>query len=638
MPLSVSLRRRPTFVVCVFVALMSASVLGLLTWKSIAGRDATLSRNEAEIKNLAHSLAEHATHTIKAPDTAMSGMADLLKYQNPLPERFNAYLAGTVRSLPQIREIGVLTKAGDWRYSSLEHLPTHNNADREYFRYHRDNANPALLISGPMTSRVTGRPTLLLSRRISDPKGDFAGVLVAAIDYEYFAKFYSSFAVGAQGGISLIKGDGTVLVRWPSVANGKTVADTELFRTRLKESPTGFYKLVSPFDDVSKYFGYEQTPEYTMVVTVARSEAEVLKTWLSDLKWELIVAALLLATIAGMAVLLGSQFAFRTRLERSLREREQALRERERRYRLLADNSADIVILLDRQGRLQFVSQSVKASLGYAEEDLVGRSCLDVVHEEDQEKVMNANAGLTDPEVSRSVAFRTRRQDGSFVWLEANFKLAQGSCSDGREIVGVLRDVTQRKKLEDELSNANMRLTQLATTDGLTRLANRRSFDAFMRKAYDDHPVVSVLLIDIDHFKGFNDALGHQAGDFCLQRIAQAIGSTTDNTDGLSARYGGEEFAVVLPGVPEEGAVLVANSLRLMVRKLGIQHPRASRGYVTVSIGVAAKGAHTTDEVTVIRDADIALYHAKELGRNCTVASSSLSQARDGSASLAPAS
>jgi diguanylate cyclase (GGDEF)-like protein/PAS domain S-box-containing protein len=623
MPLSAS-SRRPTALICAFVALTAACVLGLLAWKSINSRDATLSRNEADIQNLAHSLAQHATHTFKAPDIAMSGMADLLKFQNPLPERFNAYLANTVRSLPQLREMGVLNAAGSWRYSSLDQLPTHNNADRDYFVRHRENADPGLLVSGPMTSRVTGRPTLLLSRRISDPKGEFAGVLVAAIDYESFSKFYSSFDIGSQGSICLISGNGTILIRWPSATN-RSVSDTDLFQKHLKESPVGFYRIVSPFDGVAKYFGYEVTPEYAMVVTVARSEEDVLGSWRADLKRDVAVAALLMAVIAGMAWLLASQFGVRMRLAR--------------RYRLLAENSADIVILLDRQGRLQYVSHSAKASLGYAENELIGRSCLDVVHDDDKQKVVGANAGLTDPSVSRSVVFRTKCKDGKLVWLEANFKLADEDSSDGaREIVGVLRDVTKRKQLEDELSEANSRLSRLATTDGLTRLANRRHFDIFVREAYNAHAVLSVLLIDIDHFKGFNDALGHQAGDACLQRIAQVIDGSTSDTSGLSARYGGEEFAIVLPGVPEEGAVLVANALRLMVRQLGIQHPRASRGYVSVSIGIAAKAATTIDEVTLIRDADIALYNAKELGRNCTVASSSLSATRGTAAPLVPAS
>lgn len=133
-----------------------------------------------------------------------------------------------------------------------------------------------------------------------------------------------------------------------------------------------------------------------------------------------------------------------------------------------------------------------------------------------------------------------------------------------------------------------------------------------------------MLLIDIDHFKGFNDALGHQAGDGCLQRIAEVIGSATTNTGGLSARYGGEEFAVVLPGVTEERAVKVANAIRMLVTRLEIYHPRSLRKYVTISVGVAGKSDATAGELALTREADIALYYAKEQGRDTAIASSKL--------------
>ncbi|UPK30911.1 GGDEF domain-containing protein [Bradyrhizobium sp. 195] len=123
----------------------------------------------------------------------------------------------------------------------------------------------------------------------------------------------------------------------------------------------------------------------------------------------------------------------------------------------------------------------------------------------------------------------------------------------------MLRDVAEQIWLEQESSSANLKLAQLATTDGLTRLANRRSLDAFLRERTPSSGF-SVLLIDIDHFKGFNDALSHQAGDSCLKQIAEVIGSATKDTGGLSARYGGEEFAVVLPGVNEARAVRVADA------------------------------------------------------------------------------
>ena len=143
-------------------------------------------------------------------------------------------------------------------------------------------------------------------------------------------------------------------------------------------------------------------------------------------------------------------------------------------------------------------------------------------------------------------------------------------------------------------------------------------------------------MLDIDHFKLFNDAMGHQAGDACIRKIAEAVGSATSGTASLAARYGGEEFALVLPDVSEDQAVRIAESLRLMVRKLDIRHPVAPRGYVTVSIGVATKTGVMANETTIIGDADIALYYAKKKGRNCTVASSGIPNPADYSVSLVP--
>ncbi|TYO64256.1 diguanylate cyclase [Bradyrhizobium hipponense] len=624
-----SIHRKPHVVVGTFLALMLACVLGLIVWKASVARDATLSRAQEDLKNLTRSLAEHAAHAFKAPDVAMAGMADLLKFQNPLPERFNAYLVAATRSMPQIREIGVLNTEGNWRYGSFAALPSHNSADRPYFAYHRDNPSPKMLISGPITLRTSGRPSIILSRRISTSSGDFGGVLIAAIDRDYFGEFYRAFEVGSHGGISLLSTDGTLLARWPVADTGQKIADTSLFQERLSKSRAGSYKVKSPFDGLSKYIAYEQSTEYPVVVTVARAEDDVLASWRTDLVSDALVAGLLAAIIVAIAALLSSQFRFRTRLEQSLREREA-------RFRLLADNIADIVIVMDRKGYLRYVSPSVVTVLGKTEDDFLRRLCFEVVHEDDREKVLAAGSELQGPMASRSVRFRVQRGDGATAWLEANFKLAEISSGSELEIVGVLRDVTNQKVLEDELSSANLKLAQLATTDGLTMLANRRSFDAFLRQAYAEHEVVSVLLIDIDHFKGFNDALGHQAGDGCLQRIAELIGSATAKTGGLSARYGGEEFAVVLPGVDEERAARVADAIRLLVRRLEIYHPRSPRKYVAISVGVAAKGDATTDELALTRDADIALYHAKEQGRDCTVASSSLVSSRLEMPSLAP--
>ena len=178
--------------------------------------------------------------------------------------------------------------------------------------------------------------------------------------------------------------------------------------------------------------------------------------------------------------------------------------------------------------------------------------------------------------------------------------------------------------MEDELTQLNRRLTQLAATDGLTGLTNRRTFDGFLLRQYECCDEISVLLLDIDSFKGYNDTYGHQAGDRCLQAVAKVIGDATSNTSGLSARYGGEEFAVVLPDTAEDAALKVAEAIRLTVRALAIPNSISSRGYITISVGVASRTRSTLDEAALVGEADTALYEAKRLGRNRTVVYSSL--------------
>lgn len=611
-------RVSPAVVVVVVALVMTACVLGVMVWKALDAKKTTLARGETDTMNLAHSLAEHATHAIQSADVAMAGMVELLKYRAPVPERFNRYLAETVNSLPQLREIGVLDANGKWLYSSLPQTPLHNNSDRPYFIHHRDTPGNALRINEALESRLTGRSTIIVSKRIDRQDGSFGGVLTAAIDSDYFNQFYRTFQLGTDGSISLLRDDGAVLIRWPVSEKNTNLASTELFSKYLKQSPAGYYKTTSPFDGIEKYIGHERTRHFHMVVTVATSEEWVLSDWRKTLRTDAIVSAVLLFMILLLAAVLFLQFRFRLRSER-------ALRQREAHYRLLANNIADIIILIDARGVLRYVSQSVEPVLGQRPEDLLGKSCFDMIHPDDQEGIHTATAQLNGVDRVGTVMFRTWRADGTLVWVESKFKLAALPDDPAKpEFLCVVRDVTERKRMEDELNQLNRRLTQLAATDGLTGLTNRRTFDDFLQRQFECCDEISLLLLDVDGFKGYNDTYGHQAGDRCLQAVAKAIGDITSRTSGLCARYGGEEFAVVLPDTGEHDALKIAEAIRLAVRGLGIPNTVSSRGYITVSVGVAARTDATRDDSALVGDADSALYEAKRLGRNRSIVSSSL--------------
>lgn len=169
-------------------------------------------------------------------------------------------------------------------------------------------------------------------------------------------------------------------------------------------------------------------------------------------------------------------------------------------------------------------------------------------------------------------------------------------------------------------------LRELTLTDGLTGVANRRAFDerlgAEWRRCARARVPLALLLVDIDHFKRFNDAYGHQAGDACLQKCADAMRAAARRPQDLVARYGGEEFAILLPHEDLAGAETVAQRVMAGIAALAIPHESSSSGlHITVSMGVTSMTPdETADSASIITAADALLYEAKAAGRNGYVA------------------
>ena len=183
-----------------------------------------------------------------------------------------------------------------------------------------------------------------------------------------------------------------------------------------------------------------------------------------------------------------------------------------------------------------------------------------------------------------------------------------------------------------ELNEANRQLERMTRTDGLTRVANRRYFDEYLdqewRRAERAHTSLALVLIDIDHFKLYNDHYGHIDGDKCLQAVAQALAGAVARPGDLVARYGGEEFAIILPNTGEE-ALIVANRCRETIEKLMLPHAASQTAeYVTISVGVSycLPGSAELESSQLVKAADEGLYEAKESGRN-RVVKNPLSQA-----------
>lgn len=312
----------------------------------------------------------------------------------------------------------------------------------------------------------------------------------------------------------------------------------------------------------------------------------------------------------------------RKEAERELKEAEEELRKSEELFRLLTEYSSDMITLHDAEGKYIYVSPACKEMLQYEDEELIGQDSYLFIHPDDCEHIRNNHQILLERGYVVST-YRIRRKDGEYVWLESSIKVFNGVESGNFELVVVSRNVHQRKLAEQKLQEANELLQRLSAIDGLTGIANRRSFDERINGEWNrsirHSTSISLIMLDIDFFKAYNDTYGHQVGDECLKQVASTIQGMLGRSSDLVCRYGGEEFAVIMPDTNESGAQLVAQNIRNAIEMLEIPHIGSKVSeWVTLSLGTATMiPFKNSSSAELILAADKALYQAKQEGRNC---------------------
>ncbi len=298
------------------------------------------------------------------------------------------------------------------------------------------------------------------------------------------------------------------------------------------------------------------------------------------------------------------------------------LKASEERFRLLAEYSSDMITLHDVSGKYLYASPACKETLQYDEEDVVGQDAYLFLHPDDIELAKKNHQILLDNGYTVST-YRIRRKDGEYVWFESAIRLLDEMHSDEVKLIVVSRNISERKLVEQRLQEANNLLQHLSTIDGLTGIANRRAFDERFEmewnRSYRSSSYLSLIILDIDYFKVYNDTYGHQGGDNCLKQVASAIQDTLRQSTDFFCRYGGEEFCVILPETNEEGARKVGEKIRMAIELQKIPHIGSKiLPWVTISVGTATMIPTThISYMNLFSNADKALYQAKYNGRNC---------------------
>lgn len=344
-----------------------------------------------------------------------------------------------------------------------------------------------------------------------------------------------------------------------------------------------------------------------------------------DLADTLFVLATILVFVAIVALVA-------TQLHESHLERlktEGALRDSEVRFRLIAENGSDVVSLYAPDGRLVYISPSCERVLGFLPEEMPRMAPFATVHPQDVDRLHRHFNQLLRGEPVASIQVRMLHKTGRHLWLEMMWRAVLDTAGQVVQLQVSSRDITDSKQNErrledaqrklrqqqDMLQDVNSKLSELATLDALTQLRNRRAFEERLedetRRWRRHGSDVSLVMLDIDHFKAFNDTYGHPKGDEVLRAVGRLLRRSLRASD-FPARFGGEEFAIILPNTDRAGSLVVAEQVRRAIAG-AVWEDRP----ITASVGVATLSEEISTSEELVDFADRALYRSKQTGRNC---------------------
>ena len=482
-------------------------------------------------------------------------------------------------------------------------VPPVNVADRPYFKTFKSNPHSPEMLVEPVYSRITGMWTTVIARKVTGPKGEFLGAIGRGIEPANFEKFFATVALGPGATIAMHHRDGTLLARYPHVAelvgnNFKTGPDVQ---RRIFERPRTTSRLTSPFDGQDRLISSRALTNFPIVIVASTTTSAALADWREQIAILIAIAALAVLAIAALL------FLVVRKLSQQHRASKRQLSLEKQRLDTAVNNMTQGLLLFDANQKLVICNRRYIEMYGLSA-DIVKPGCSfrDVIAHRretgsfvgDVDRYIDAVLG----DVTRRNAMVISTPDGRSIQV-VNEPVPDGGWLATHE------DITERRRAEE-------RITHLAHYDALTDLPNRALFHERLKRELSEvtpDRQLAVLYIDIDEFKSVNDSLGHMIGDALLKSVAASLAGCVRKSD-FVARLGGDEFAIVQTGIADTDDVM------MLIGRIfeAIRSPYQCLGHqvtTDASIGIALAPRDGSDIDRILKNADLAMYAAKAAGR-----------------------
>jgi diguanylate cyclase (GGDEF)-like protein len=620
-PMRFERTRRRLIVLGACLLILIFGVAGLLI---ATQREADLAESQGAMTNLAQVLAEQTARTIQPVDLILREIANRLAPGNGLlpvgsppievdPDGVVAeggskttyeMLADRVKSLPQVDVLMVIGADGHLVNASAGFPAVALNvSDRDYFRYLSTHDDHTVFVSAPVKAYLSGKWVVVLSRRVNDAHGAFAGVVNAAVTLSYLEDFYR--AVTAEGGgVTVLRRDGIILVHYPHQEQqvGLRLPSRAPWY-KVVQAGGGYYRSPGYLDGVPSLVSVRPLHDFPLVIDASTSETAALAGWYRQSLW--LAAGALFAMVCVIFLLR----IFTVQFGRLAAQNAQLELARSR-FDAVLDNMSQGLTLFGVDRKLMVCNRRFAEMYGLsAEQTRPGTSFADIIRHRQArgtflamrpDDYLGRARDLVD--TTRSFELIDELSDGRAIFLHSQ-PLGDGGWVSTHE------DITERRR-------ADAALAFMARHDSLTELPNRTLFherlaEAIAMARLGTHS--ALLCLDLDRFKVINDTLGHPVGDSLLRAVAGRLTSAVRDVDTV-ARLGGDEFAILQVGVSssEEAVVLAGRIIGAMSQPFEIDGHRVVAG---TSIGISVTPRDGLSSDALLKNADIALYLAKTEGR-----------------------